>query len=171
MIRIALAALALACVSLPTLAGGPPEAGRAAVIVRWGDWLVTVAQASVQILLPVLLPLVAAYIIAAIRKVSPWAALFLSQRRIEMMIQAGAEYGLNAVQGAAKGRTLRVDARSEVLARGTQYILDTAPATVIAAAGGADGIARRVFRTLDLDERANEANVLAPALAALRDAR
>lgn len=77
------------------------------------------------------------------------AALFLTQGHVEMMLEAGVGYGLNAVQGAAKG---------------TQYVIDTAPAAVIKAAGGADGIAARMFRKLDLDEHANEANVLVPAV-------
>ncbi|MCP1543992.1 hypothetical protein [Methylorubrum extorquens] len=50
-----------------------------------------------------------------------------------------------------------------VIAKGTQYVIDTAPPAVIKAAGGADGIAARIFRRLDLDDHASEATELVPA--------
>jgi hypothetical protein len=50
-----------------------------------------------------------------------------------------------------------------VIAKGTQYVIDTASPAVIKAAGGADGIAARIFRKLDLDDHASEQNVLIPA--------
>lgn len=53
-------------------------------------------------ILTVLIPIIAGYVIQAIRKVYPWAALFLSQRRVEMMLESGVSYGLNAVAGASQ---------------------------------------------------------------------
>ena len=137
--------------------------GDKAVILPWGDWLVALAVSLREPILTVLLPIIAAYIIQAIRKVYPWAALFLTQRRVEMMLEAGVGFGLNAVQGAAKGKTLSVNVAVPVIAKGTQYVIDTAPPAVIKAAGGADGIAARIFRKLDLDDHASEATVLVPA--------
>jgi len=67
------------------------------------------------------------------------------------------------VNGAAKGKTLAVNVAVPVIAKGTQYVIDTAPPVVIKAAGGADGIAARIFRRLDLDDRAGEATELVPA--------
>ena len=60
---------------------------------------------------------------------------------------------------------------SAVIAKAVQRALDAAPSKVIAAAGGPQGIAERVFRTLHLEEGATAANVLAPALAAIPDRR
>lgn len=137
--------------------------GDKAVILPWGDWLVALAVSLREPILTILLPIIAAYIIQAIRKVYPWAALFLSQRRVEMMLEAGVGFGLNAVNGAAKGKTLSVNVAVPVIAKGTQYVIDTAPPAVIEAAGGADGIAARIFRKLDLDDHASEAAVLVPA--------
>ncbi|WP_437870843.1 hypothetical protein ACSD7O_14005 [Methylorubrum extorquens] len=137
--------------------------GDKAVILPWGDWLVALAVSLREPILTILLPIIAAYVIQAIRKVYPWAALFLSQRRVEMMLEAAVGFGLNAVNGAAKGKTLSVNVAVPVIAKGTQYVIDTAPAAVIKAAGGADGIAARIFRKLDLDDNASEAAVLVPA--------
>lgn len=162
--RILLAALALACVCSPALSAEVVTVGDTPVIAPWGDWVVAAAVSLREPILTVLLPIVAAYIIQAIRKVYPWATLFLTQRRVEMMLEAAIGYGLNAVQGAAKGRTLSVNVAVPVIARGTQYVIDTAPAAVINAAGGPDGIAARIFRKLDLDEHASERTVLIPSL-------
>ncbi len=137
--------------------------GDKAVILPWGDWLVALAVSLREPILTILIPIIAGYVIQAIRKVYPWATLFLSQRRVEMMLEAAVGFGLNAVQGAAKGKTLSANVAVPVIAKGTQYVIDTAPPAVIKAAGGADGIAARMFRKLDLDDHASEANVLVPA--------
>lgn len=158
-----LAALALACVASPALAAEVATVGDKAVIVPWGDWLVALAVSLREPILTILIPIIAGYAIQAIRKVYPWAALFLSQRRVEMMLEAAVGYGLNAVSGAAKGKTISVNVAVPVIAKGTQYVIDTAPPAVIKAAGGADGIAARIFRKLDLDDGASEAAVLVPA--------
>ena len=139
--------------------------GDKAVILPWGDWLVALAVSLREPILTILIPIIAGYAIQAIRKVYPWAALFLSQRRVEMMLEAAVGYGLNAVNGAAKGKTLSVNVAVPVIAKGTQYVIDTAPPAVIKAAGGADGIAARIFRKLDLDDGASEQSVLIPAQA------
>ncbi|PXW65538.1 hypothetical protein [Methylobacterium sp. B4] len=162
---VAAGGLAIALPSAgPALAAEVATIGDKAVILPWGDWLVAFAVSLREPILTILLPIVAAYIIQAIRKVYPMAALFLTQRRVEMMLEAGVGYGLNAVQGAAKGKTLSVNVAVPVIAKGTQYLVDTAPPAVIRAAGGADGVAARIFRKLDLDDAASEANVLVPAV-------
>ena len=50
-----------------------------------------------------------------------------------------------------------------VIAKGTRYVIDTATPAVIKAAGGADGIAARIFRKLDLDDGVSEQSMLIPA--------
>ncbi|MFF8799534.1 MULTISPECIES: hypothetical protein [unclassified Methylobacterium] len=84
-----LAALALACVASPALAAEVATVGDKAVILPWGDWLVALAVSLREPILTLLLPIVAAYVIQAIRKVYPMAVLFLTQRRVEMMLEAG----------------------------------------------------------------------------------
>lgn len=149
--------------AFPAFAAEVATLGDKAVILPWGDWLVALAVSLREPILTILIPIIAGYAIQAIRKVYPWAALFLSQRRVEMMLEAAVGYGLNAVNGAAKGKTLSVNVAVPVIAKGTQYVIDTAPPAVIKAAGGADGIAARIFRKLDLDDGASEQSVLVPA--------
>ena len=158
-----IAGLSMFLVMPGALAAEVATVGDKPVLIPWGDWLVALAVSLREPILTILLPIIAAYIIQAIRKVYPWAALFLSQRRVEMMLEAAVGYGMNAVNGAAKGKTLSVNVAVPVIAKGTQYVIDTAPPAVIKAAGGADGIAARIFRKLDLDDHASEAAVLVPA--------
>lgn len=153
---------------LPAMAAEVVEKGDKLVIVPWGAWAVAVADSLVQIMLPIILPIIAAYVIAAIRRVYPWAALLLTQRRVEQMIQGAADYGVNAVRGAAKGKQLSVPVASDVIRVGTQYVIDTGPAAAIHAVGGANGIAQRIFRKLHIEDEATVENTLAPAIDALR---
>ncbi|CAO4138558.1 hypothetical protein [Methylorubrum aminovorans] len=131
-----LAALALACVASPALAAEVATVGDKPVLIPWGDWLVALAVSLREPILTILIPLVGGYIIAAIRKNYPMAALLLTQKRVEMMLEAAVGFGLNAVNGAAKGKTLSVNVAVPVIAKGTQYVIDTAPPAVIKAAGG-----------------------------------
>ncbi|KQQ13787.1 hypothetical protein ASF59_20080 [Methylobacterium sp. Leaf121] len=159
-----LAALALACVASPAFAAELGTIGDTAVILPWGDWLVALAQMAGQILLPIVLPLLAAYVIQAIRKTYPWLALVLTQERLEQMGRALTDYGLNAIEGAAKGKTLSVDVGSRVVAAGVQRGLETVPPAVIKAAGGAEGIAKIIFRQLPLETGASAEKVIPVAL-------
>ncbi|TXN43576.1 hypothetical protein [Methylobacterium sp. WL7] len=157
--RLTLAALTLACTCSVALAAetvtAPTSAG-----LPWGDWLVAILQPVSAIVVP----LAAGVVMAGVAKVSPWAALFLSRERVQSAIQAGADYGVNAVAGAVKGKTLTVPLGSEVVAKGTQWVVDTTPAKVVEKAGGAAGIAGMIFRSLPLDEHASVKTVLQPAL-------
>lgn len=159
MSRIRAAAQALACV---LLAAGPAlaQADSTAATVPWGDWVVAVLQPASAVLVPV----AAAALTAGLYRVAPWAALLLSRQRIEMMVQGGAAYGLNAVAGAVKGRALSVPLGSAVIAEGVQHVIDTSPRRAIRSAGGPAGIAGMIFRSLPLDEGASARAVLEPAL-------
>lgn len=157
--RIAFAALALVCACSPALAEVAITAPTTATL-PWGDWLLAVLPAVSQVVVPI----AAVAITAGVAKVSPWAALFLSRARVQSAIQAGADYGINAVAGAAKGKTITVPLGSAVVAKGTQWVVDTTPAKVIEKAGGAAGIAGMIFRSLPLEEHASVQNVLQPAL-------
>lgn len=130
----------------------------------WGDWLVAVLQPVSAILVP----LAAAAVTAGIAKYAPWAASVATKDRVEAAIQAGAAYGQNAVAGVAKGKTVTVNLGSAVVAAGAQHVIDEAPAKVIKAAGGVDGIATRIFRALPLEDQASAQNVLQPALELLK---
>ncbi|WP_053221185.1 hypothetical protein [Methylobacterium indicum] len=124
-----------------------------------------------EIVITAVIPAVAAYLIQAIRKVYPWAALFLTQARVEQMANAVTEYAINAVPGAVKEGKLSVNVGSHVIAKAVQRAVDAAPAKALEAAGGQAGLAEIVFRKLNLEDGANEDNTLAPVVASLPAAR
>lgn len=159
-----LLALALACVCSPAVAAGIGEIGREPVVIPFGDWIVAIANTASEVLKPILMPILVGAIVAGINKVAPWGMLLLSQQRIELMADAALNYGLNAVRGAAKGKTLSADQAREVIRVGTEYVTRAAPAKVVEAANGVQGIAQRVFRKLDLDGDGHVLNVLIPAV-------
>lgn len=142
-------ALAEVAVTAPTTASLP-----------WGDWILAVLPAVSNVLVPI----AAAAVTAGVYKVAPWASLLLSRQRVEMMIQGGAAYGMNAVEGVVKGKTLSVPLGSAVIAEGVQHIINTSPQRAIEKAGGVPGIAGMVFRSLPLDENSSAKAVLDPAL-------
>ena len=158
------AGFALACAAVPFTVLVSPAHAAAGVTLPWGDWLTGLLQPVSA----VLVPLAAAAVTAGIARVAPWAASLLTRDRVEAAIRAGAEYGQNAVAGAARGRTVSVDLGSAVVAAGARHVLTTAPAHVVRSAGGAEGVAARIFQTLPLDPQASAANVLAPALLELQ---
>ncbi|MEH3066327.1 MAG: hypothetical protein PGN33_27575 [Methylobacterium radiotolerans] len=166
------AAVALAVTGLPLAALAAPAGGAApavtpvAGLLPWGDWL----SGLLQPVTAALVPLAAAAVTAGIARVAPWAASVLTRDRIEAAIRAGAEFGQNAVAGAARGRTVSADLGAAVVAAGARHVLATAPAHVVRKAGGPEGVAARIFRALPLDPQASADNVLAPALAQLRGA-
>ena len=159
------AGLALVCAALPFTALVSPAQAAADVSLPWGDWLVALLQPASAVLVPI----AAAAVTAGIARVAPWAASVLTRDRVEAAIRAGVAYGQNAVAGAAKGRTVSVDLGAAVVTAGARHVLATAPAHVVRSAGGAEGVAARIFRALPLDPQASAANVLAPALVQLHD--
>ncbi|MHC2103390.1 hypothetical protein FV242_20620 [Methylobacterium sp. WL64] len=165
---LALAGAAIPFVALLTSALVAPALASAqagGVAIPWGDWLVGLLQPVSAVLVPI----AAAAVTAGIARVAPWAASLLTRERVEAAIRAGAAYGQNAVAGAARGRTVSVDLGSAVVAAGVRHVVATAPAHVVRSAGGAEGVAARIFRALPLDPQASAGNVLAPALRALRE--
>jgi hypothetical protein len=165
MTRIVLAALALACaLSSPAFAAEVVAAAPVtAVVLPWGDWIVAIGQTLTSVLLPVLVALLG----KAVYQIAPWARLFLTQARLEQMTKAITDYALNATEGVVKGQALTIPVGSAVIAKAVQRAVDAAPAKVVEAAGGPNGVAELVFRTLHLQDGATAANTLAPAQAAI----
>jgi hypothetical protein len=169
MTRFLLAALALACLAvslvLPLAAfAAEAVASNTALPLPWGQWLGDLAQAGFNVFL-ILLPPLAAWAAQAIRKRYIWAGLVLTQTRLEQLATALAEHGLSAVKGAVKGKQLNVELGSRVVAAGLGRGAEAVPRLVWEQAGGAEGVAKLILRKLDLDEEADERNVLGPALA------
>ncbi|MCC0808426.1 hypothetical protein FPV16_19790 [Methylobacterium sp. W2] len=164
MTRFFLAALAFACaVSIAHAAEVVATVPTTAVILPYGEWLLAAANLFTAVIVPVL----GGFLIQAVTKVYPWAALFLTQKRVEQMANAVTEYAVNAVPGAVKEGKLSIPVGSAVIAKAIQYGINNAPAKAMEAAGGPQGLAKIVFRKLNLVDEADEANTLAPVLSNL----
>ncbi|MEH3118285.1 MAG: hypothetical protein PGN25_12035 [Methylorubrum populi] len=145
----------------PAHAVPPPLTEATALVLPWGDAVLALAQGLTALLTPILVAALA----AALARVGGPLRLLVTNALIERLVRNATDYALNAVAGAVRGRTLSVPVGSAVIARAVQRALDQAPAWLIRAAGGGEGLAEKVFRSLPLDEAATARNTLEPALA------
>ncbi|HEX8375801.1 MAG TPA: hypothetical protein VF606_11555 [Geminicoccaceae bacterium] len=153
----------LALVPGPALAIEP---GVATVVLPWGDALVAAAQTLTGLLLPIAI----AAATGAVARIAGPLRVLVTTALVERLVRNAGDYAINAVAGAARGRTLTVAVGSAVLAAGMQRALDQAPAWLVAAAGGPTGLAEKIFRSLPLDAAADADNTLRPALDAAKPA-
>lgn len=79
--------------------------------------------------------------------------------RVELLLQNAINYGLNAVEGAVKGKTLEVNVGNEVLAKALQYAVDNAPVWLQSWAGGPEGLAKKIWGRLNLKDEASDAAI------------
>ena len=80
-------------------------------------------------------------------------AMLTSARAIQI-IEKGISYGFNTVEGAVAGKTLDVNVGNAVVAQAVQYVIDQAPAKIIAWVGGEEGIKRKIIARLPVGEGA-----------------
>lgn len=156
--RALLTALALALGAGPAIA--LPAAETAALVLPWGDTLIALAQGLTALLTPVLVAALA----ALLTRIGAPVRLLVTDALVERLVRRATDYALNAVSGAVRGRTLTVSVGSVVIARAVQRALDQAPGWLVRAAGGSEGLAEKVFRSLSLEEAATARNTLEPAL-------
>lgn len=134
------------------------------VTISAGPWIEMVRE----ILLTIVIPVISYYVVQAVRKNSTIGALFLTQSHVEQLGNAATEFAINAIPGAVKEAKLSMSVGSAVIAKAVQYGIDAAPAKAMEAAGGPEGLAKIVFRKLNLEDKADETNTLLPAIAAVR---
>jgi hypothetical protein len=89
--------------------------------VTWA-WGATVSQAGQAIAW-----LLASVAMVMLRKLPANIVAIFGNARVELLLQNAIGYGLNAVQGAVKDKTLTVEVGNEVLAKALQYAVDNAP--------------------------------------------
>ncbi|UMY18563.1 hypothetical protein MMB17_04330 [Methylobacterium organophilum] len=154
---------ALLALSVLGLAGAcsPARAAGAEILLPWGDAL----AAGLQALGGIAAPALAAAAAGATARLAGPLRFLVTSTLVERLVRNATDYALNAVAGAARGRTLSVPIGSAVIAQAVQRALDQAPAWLVRAAGGETGLAEKVFRSLPLEAEATRANTLAPALA------
>lgn len=95
--------------------------------------------------------LVFAVVMFALRQLPAQVYAVIVSMRADQLLQKGIDYGINAVQGATKDKTLSVDVGNKVLAHAVQYVLDNAPSWLQAWMGGPDQIVKKIFARLNLD--------------------
>ncbi|MGE7154590.1 hypothetical protein ACQKJ1_12695 [Methylorubrum rhodesianum] len=142
----------------------PLPAVDAALVLPWGDAVLALVQGVTALLTPVLVAALA----AALARFGGPLRLLITDALVERLVRNATDYALNAVAGAVRGRRLTVSVGSAVIARAVQRALDQAPAWLLRAAGGGEGVAEKVFRTLPLEAAATVGNTLEPALERVR---
>jgi hypothetical protein len=112
--------------------------------------------------------LIFAAVMFALRQLPAQIYAIIVSMRADQLLQKAIDYGVNAVEGATKDKTLNVDLGNKVLAQAVQYVLDNAPGWLQAWMGGPDQIVKKIFARLNLDPAASAPNtttVLAQAAA------
>lgn len=121
--------------------------------VTW-VWGATVSQAGQAIAW-----LLASIAMVMLRKLPANIVAIFGNARVELLLNNAIGYGLNAVEGAVKGKTLQVDVGNEVLAKALQYAVDNAPGWLQSWAGGPEGLAKKIWGRLNLGEGASDAAI------------
>jgi len=152
--------LLLGCCCAPAHATPLPVIDAATLVLPWGDAVVALVQGLSALLTPMLV----AGLAAALARFGGPLRLLVTDALVERLVRNATDYALNAVAGAVRGRRLTVSVGSAVIARAVQRALDQAPAWLIRAAGGGEGVAEKVFRSLPLEAAATAGNTLEPAL-------
>lgn len=160
-------ALALAGRVAPAFAEAAVAVSEPALVIPWGDMVALIVQVLNAALVPIAGVYVGKAVNSALKAYAPALAQILTNRLIDRMIRLAIDFALQAVEGAAKGRTTTVTVAPAVVAVGAQRALDSSLPWIVNAAGGPQGIAERIFRQLDLEPAASAETVLAPALDAL----
>ena len=114
MMRLILVAAAM-LIAAPALA--------ADVSVPWGDWLAG-ALVSVR---DAVIALVVALIGVLAKQLSPAVRDVLFAAKVEQLLARAADYGIVAVAGAVKRKTMDVKIANEVIAEAINYAIATAP--------------------------------------------
>lgn len=139
MLRLALAgALALVLVS-PALAAD-------AVSIPYGDWIAAAANTLIMVL--------TAAVAWAFRQLPANIVAILVTIRAEQVVGKAIEYGINAVAGAVKGKSLDVPIANQVIREAVAYVVAQAPAWLVSWVGGEEGLRRMIVARLAIAEDA-----------------
>jgi hypothetical protein len=123
------------------------------VTIPWGDWLAAAVGSMGETILMIVLS-----VVAWMSKSLPASiAAMLKTKQVEQILQRSVDYGLNAVAGAAKGKTLDVNTGNEVLNVALAYAVDRAPAQLLAWLGGPEALQHMILARLQLGEDASAA--------------
>jgi hypothetical protein len=139
--------IVLATLSMP-LAAGTAAAAPTDVALPVGDWAAGLADVAGFAVL--------ALAVWALRMLPAPLYRLVMMIRAEQLVARAVDYGVQAVAGAARGRTLTVDVGNRVLAAAARYAVDAAD-DVVAWLGGEDAVRRKILARLDLEAAAEAA--------------
>lgn len=131
------ALLALACLVVPAFA-----ADTSVVAIPLGSWTEQVAAVAGSVVLGILLWL--------LRQLPPAIYQALRTAQAEQLLGRAVDYALNAVAGAAKGKTLSVDVGNAVVAAAASYAVENGPGMLIRWLGGPEAIERMILARIHL---------------------
>lgn len=134
---MALLGVVLSC--LPALAQSPTDTH---VSLPVGDWLTALGEW--------IAPLVGIAALWLIRKLPAQIAGILMTMRADQLLEKAVAYALNAVQGAAKGKSLDFSTGSKVADEALQYVVTNAPGWLISWLGGPDAIRQKIVARIDV---------------------
>lgn len=117
-------AVMLSCALLAVAWSPPAFAQDGAVTVPWGDWVAGV----LSYLRDGVIAIVVAMIGLLAKNLSPGIRDMILAARVEQLLTRAADYGVAAVAGAVKGKTLDVRVTNEVLEKAAEYAVANAPA-------------------------------------------
>lgn len=159
---LGLTALFVGMLMMPLVAHAQDAAASAAtgttVSVPWGDWLLDCAAAMASV--------AAAGLVWLCRFLPASVRALVQTAQVEQVLQKAITYGINAVAGAEKGKTLSVDVGNSVVAEALNYAVTHGPSWLQGWVGGPDALAQKIIARLDL-EAASQATTPSAAAAAV----
>lgn len=116
-------ALALFIIAGALALASPAFAQDGAVSVPWGDWV----AASLVYVRDLVIAGVVALIGLLAKNLSPGIRDMILAARVEQLLTRAADYGIAAVGGAVKGKTLDIATTNAVLEQAAEYAIANAP--------------------------------------------
>jgi len=142
----------------------PALAQETIVHVPVGNWIDQVQPYIIDVLSAVAVAIIG----FVVSRLPPAIKVFVNKAmidQVEQLLFQAVSYGINAVAGAQKGKTLDVDTGNAVVAQAAQYAIDHGPEKLIAWMGGPDAIVQKIIARLDLEAEAHAADGAAPLAA------
>jgi hypothetical protein len=94
------------------------------VVVPWGDWL----SATLSYAREIIIAGVGAVFLWLVRSLPKQIGDIITAMRLEQLLTRAVDYGIAAVDGAAKGKVLTVPVTNSVIAEAVNYAVRSAPA-------------------------------------------
>lgn len=148
-VTAALSILAILCTAAYAQTADTLSVVNSVVTIPYGNWIAAAAPLVGAILFMASMALLA-YLIA--RFAPPWLQAALNKQVLDVVQRYAAdaiEWGVQAVQGATKGKEVSINVGSEVVAAAVQHAVDTWPKAVIDQLGGAEGIKNEIIKRLE----------------------